>query len=92
MEGRCEGWVRQGGVFTLGPVTWQQCENKGVVMLTCLNDGAEDPVTLPACLECWQRAKDDNDTKVLGAEPIVEKTKTTQTSERGDRNDGQTGG
>lgn len=75
--GRCEGWVRRGGVFTFGPVTWSQCENKGVVMLTCKNNGSEEPVTLPSCMGCWQRAKDDGCVTVLGAEPIAENSKAS---------------
>lgn len=77
MARRCEGWTRRGGAFSFGPATWRQCENEGTVMLTCLNDGAKKPVTLPACMECWQRAIDNKGTTVVSAEPIG----PTQTTE-----------
>lgn len=51
---RCQGWRRHGGAFTLGPVTWHQCTNEGITMLTVLQEGEEQ--TLPACQTCWQEA------------------------------------
>ena len=52
---RCEGWRRRGGAFTLGPVTWAQCDNDAVVMITAKQKG-EDVKTFPACMECWNEA------------------------------------
>ena len=68
---RCEGWMRRGGVFSFGPVSWSQCENEGTVMLTCLNDGDEEPATLPACAGCWKKTIDQEGVTVLSAEPIL---------------------
>lgn len=52
-EVRCEGWRRTGGVFTLGPVTWKQCENSGIVTLKFKDAESGKVKTLPACKECW---------------------------------------
>lgn len=49
---RCEGWRRRGGAFTLGPVTWKQCEAQGIVTLKFKDDRGKVK-TLPACKECW---------------------------------------
>lgn len=53
MDKRCEGWRRHGGAFTLGPVTWTQCKEKGVVMLTFRDKDRDSIKTLPACKDCW---------------------------------------
>lgn len=47
---RCEGWRRNGGAFTLGPVEWRQCENRAMALLTTA-DGV-----FPACRVCWAEA------------------------------------
>jgi hypothetical protein len=52
---RCEGWRRNGGVFTFGPVTWSQCKSKATVKLTITQDGKTK--TFPACTECWKEAQ-----------------------------------
>ncbi len=69
-KNRCEGWIRKGGAFTLGPVEWTQCENESIVMIK-FKQGDEDVTTLPACKGCWQRCIDSNDIKILSAKPIV---------------------
>src|ERR1700749_4394239 len=48
---RCEGWRRRGGVFTLGPVVWEQCDQRGLVRITFIDNGKNR--TLPACARCW---------------------------------------
>lgn len=53
---RCEGWRRYGGVFTLGPVTWKQCDNEATVILEVVQDGKTE--LLPGCAICWQEAID----------------------------------
>lgn len=53
---RCEGWRRNGGAFTLGPVTWKQCENEAVVILEVVQDGKVE--SLPGCATCWQECID----------------------------------
>jgi hypothetical protein len=50
---RCEGWRRHGGAFTLGPVTWEQCKNDGIVTLKFKDADTGKVKTLPACKECW---------------------------------------
>ena len=66
-ETRCEGWRRYGGAFTLGPVTWEQCKNPGIVILTI--DQGEGTKKLPACKKCWQEAV-ANCIKILKTTPI----------------------
>ncbi len=56
ISNRCEGWTRHGGVFTLGPVTWSQCENEAVVNLTVIQDN--EKTTQPICMDCWQNGID----------------------------------
>lgn len=63
---RCEGWTRHGGAFTLGPATWSQCENDGVVLLRVKQDKVE---TLPACTGCWGKIKEAG-IKILSVDPI----------------------
>lgn len=70
---RCQGWRRYGGVFTFGPVKWEQCTKRAVIMLTVRQEGKTE--TLPACKECW------NETlltgiKVLASKPITSKKQT----------------
>lgn len=50
---RCEGWRRDGGAFTLGPVKWKQCEANGVVELRFEDQDTGKQKILPACKECW---------------------------------------
>lgn len=52
---RCEGWIRKGGAFTLGPVVWEQCENEAVVSLKGVQ-GDNENFEQPACMECWNMA------------------------------------
>jgi len=63
---RCEGWKRRGGVFTLGPMQWSQCENDATVMLTVAQEKEE---TLSACNECWKEGIERGIT-IIKAEPI----------------------
>lgn len=65
-EGQCEGFARVGGAFTLGPVYWTRCQNKGAVDLTTEQDG--ETSTRPACLECWREAKGAG-VKIIEAKP-----------------------
>ena len=66
---RCEGWTRKGGAFTLGPVTWSQCENESIVNIK-FKQGDEPIATLPACKQCWQKCIDSKNIKILSVEPI----------------------
>ena len=63
---RCEGWERTGGMMTLGPVDWKQCENEAVVMLKVEQKKTQK---LPGCMKCWQKCIDEK-VKILSAEPI----------------------
>ena len=49
---RCEGYRRYGGVFSFGPVLWEQCPYEAVVILTVVQDGEEQDI--PGCMKCWQ--------------------------------------
>ena len=67
---RCEGWTRKGGIFTLGPVTWHQCENEATVMIK-FKQGDEDITTLPGCPKCWQKCIDADNIEILSVEPTI---------------------
>lgn len=69
---RCEGWTRKGGAFTLGPVTWSQCENEAIVMLEAEQEKIEKQ---PACMDCWKKGKEEG-IKILSVEPIEEKARS----------------
>ena len=69
---RCEGWRRHGGVFTFGPVTWEQCKSRATVNLTVKQEGKVQ--TLPACPKCWQEVIDNN-IKIIKVEPLAEAKK-----------------
>lgn len=69
---RCEGWRRYGGAFTLGPVHWEQCKEKAVVMIKVKQEGKVD--LLPACMTCWHEAI-RRGIKILEARPIGLKKK-----------------
>ena len=64
---RCEGWRKYGGMMTLGPVVWRQCENDATVMLEVEQEGVRQ--TLPGCAVCWQEAIDSGIT-ILNVYPI----------------------
>ena len=64
---QCEGWRRYGGVFTFGPVRWEQCKNDAVVMLTVIQEKRQ---TLPACMTCWEECA-NNGMRILKAVPIT---------------------
>lgn len=49
---QCEGWRRNGGAFTLGPVKWEQCAEEGIVTLEVTQGG--EVSKLPACKKCWE--------------------------------------
>lgn len=76
---RCEGWRRYGGAFSFGPVTWRQCENEAVVLLTVMQDGKRQDA-VPACETCLQECLDRHMT-VLGIETIERVQAELQESE-----------
>jgi hypothetical protein len=63
---QCQGYRRHGGAFTFGPVTWKQCTNDAIVMLTVKQEKAE---RLPACNDCWKECIEKG-IKIIKAEPI----------------------
>jgi len=77
---RCEGWVRHGGAFTLGPVTWKQCENTATVQLTVRqrhgaqghNSGetGENEQSYPVCADCWNVAIAHKSISITEAKPL----------------------
>jgi hypothetical protein len=67
---RCEGWRRHGGAFTLGPVTWKQCEAQGIVTLKFKDPESGKVRTLPACKECWAECLATGVT-IIEARPIA---------------------
>lgn len=67
---RCEGWRRHGGAFTLGPVTWTQCKNQGIVTLKFQDADSGKVKTLPACRECWTECLATG-VKIIEARPIA---------------------
>lgn len=67
---QCEGWRRYGGAFTFGTPVWKQCTNDAIVVLTSQQEKTE---YMPACLECWEEAKEKG-MQILKTEPIKEVT------------------
>jgi hypothetical protein len=65
---QCSGYRRRGGAFTFGPVTWEQCPNTGMVMLTVKQEDGE--TTEPACAKCWQECIDTGVT-IVDVKPIL---------------------
>lgn len=65
---RCEGWRRYGGFMTLGPVTWEQCENDAVVNLMIIQDGEKQ--NKPACITCWEEAMSTDGIRIIRTEPL----------------------
>ena len=79
---RCEGWRRHGGVWTFGPVKWEQCTNEAEVMLTVKQEGKKE--TLPACKTCWQEAIDNEGIEIISAAPIGPKQEADNAHENTD--------
>jgi len=78
---RCEGVTRHGRAFP----RWTQCENEAVVELTIRqapggfgHNVTED--TFPVCIECWNRAKEENGVHILKAEQIKPSIQTISTT------------
>lgn len=69
---RCEGWRRRGGVFTLGPVSWSQCERDATVLLKVKQD--DETKSYPACVICWNKAV-ENHIEILHVTPLSEDAK-----------------
>jgi hypothetical protein len=67
---RCQGWVRHGGVFTLGPVEWRQCKEPGVVELTVKEEGKKEQRKLPACINCWRQTMVQEGIKIISVVPM----------------------
>jgi len=72
---RCEGYIRYGGAFTLGPVKWIQCKNEAVVSIK-FKGGKSDPVkVLPACMDCWKECIESKDIEILEVKPLDKEIK-----------------
>jgi hypothetical protein len=68
MKLKCKGFRRYGGVFSLGPVKWEQCKATPTVMIKVKNVKE----TQPACNHCWQELIDSDEQEIESVEPIVE--------------------
>ena len=68
---RCEGWRRRGGVFTLGPVKWSQCENDAIVALRVKQETEQE---LPSCMKCWREAV-ERGIDILKSHPLAAEDK-----------------
>ena len=66
---RCEGYRRFGGAFSLGPVTWQQCSERAIAVLTIEQDGKVQDV--PACSKCWTEAMYYGGIKITATRPVA---------------------
>ena len=66
---RCDGFRRYGGAFSLGPVVWQQCNNKATVMITCRQDG--EKASFPACEKCWEEARENTGVEITDVRPLT---------------------
>jgi hypothetical protein len=67
---RCQGWRRDGGAFTFGPVRWAQCREEAVVELEVRNYGQAKFKKLPACLTCWKEALKTDGMEVKKVRPL----------------------
>lgn len=63
---QCEGYRRYGGAFSMAKPRWEQCKNDAAVTLTVTQ---EDTAEMPACMECWEEAK-QHGIQIDKAEPI----------------------
>ncbi len=66
---KCEGWRKEGGAFSLGPVTWEQCKNDATVMIKLQQEG--EVSTLPGCQKCWKECIANKEIKVVSVASIV---------------------
>jgi hypothetical protein len=66
---QCEGWRRYGGVFTLGPVKWEQCKETATVTALITNPD-EKPKGFAACDHCLIEALTTTGMKVAKIKPI----------------------
>ena len=73
---RCEGQRRQGGAFSLGPVTWVQCSSPATVMLKLRQDG--EIVEVPGCNACWNECIENDEIKVLSVRPLTDEDTTKE--------------
>ena len=73
---RCEGFRRYGGIMTLGPVTWEQCEEEAIVSIKVKQDG--EISTFPACMICWKEAIKTKEIEVIEVIPIDAKNEVTK--------------
>ncbi len=71
---RCEGWTRHGGVFSFGPVTWEQCEAEAKLMVKFKQEG--EVQTLPACAQCYVKIVESDKIEVLDVKDIPKKKVT----------------
>lgn len=58
---RCEGYIRHGGAFSLGPIRWEQCKRRAIVNLEFREKGKRHLKMLPACAGCWRRVREAKD-------------------------------
>lgn len=65
---RCEGWYRNGGAFTLGPVYWEQCANHATFRVRTVQDKKTN--TLPCCPFCLEEARKTPDIKILSVKKL----------------------
>ena len=65
----CGGERRYGGVFTFGPVKWEKCKNKPIVIIQIQHKNKQTE-NIPACLECWKECI-ENKLKILKVELII---------------------
>jgi hypothetical protein len=77
---RCEGWRRYGGMMTLGPVTWRQCEEEGIVSIKVKQDG--EIATFPACKICWKEAITDKDIEIIEVVPLDVESEKEQSGKK----------
>lgn len=68
---RCEGYRRNGGAFTLGPVKWERCSNPAVVLLDVRNPDGSVVTASPACQVCWDEAKSYKGMEIIKHERIA---------------------
>ena len=64
----CEGFRKHGSMFTLGPITWKQCEDEAVVLIEVKQDGVI--ASFPACNTCWKEAISNKGIEIISTVPL----------------------
>ena len=66
---KCDGMEREGGAFSLGPVTWRECANPATLVMIVIQDGSQTERHY-ACQACREKGE-ANGIKIVSVEPLT---------------------